>query len=555
MYNKALGKVLMFGFGNLYLHFIKPTKMRLILLSALFVSSITLNAQVQISRDDFEGNSTISTWFGDDCGMDNNFNNPVRTGINTSTKVLKYTDAGGLYANVRFDAGFSYNLATSSVFSLKIYVPSNSVTGNQRNQISLKLQNGTMASPWATQCEIIKPIVLNQWQTITFDFATDPYLNLDPNSPNPLNRFDFTRVVLQLNGENNTSQVMAYIDDFLYSGAASLYNNLVWSDEFTGNTIDASKWHHQTRLPSGGSWHNGELQHYTNRTANSFVSNGALSIVAKRETFTDQNVTKDYTSARLNSKFAFRYGRIEARAKLATGSGTWPAFWTLGKNIIEPGAFFSSTHGTIAWPACGEMDIMEHWGRNQNFVQSAIHTPSSFGNTVNLGGRSIANVSNQFNVYAMEWTPTKLTFMVNNIVHYVYEPAVRDADTWPFDAEQYILLNVAIEPSVNSNFVQSAMEVDYVRVYQQGSPSSVTEAQETEVRLFPNPVSQQLTVEISDQEIGSSMSIYNIMGQLVETLVLNDKSTTMDVSAFQTGLYMVQLNTPTGVRSAKFVKQ
>ena len=93
-------------------------------------------------------------------------------------------------------------------------------------------------------------------------------------------------------------------------------------DEFDSNgveAINATKWHHQTQIPVGGSWYNGELQHYTNREINSFVSNGNLSIVAKRETYNNQGQTKQFTSARLNSKFAFKYGRIEVRTKLATG--------------------------------------------------------------------------------------------------------------------------------------------------------------------------------------------------------------------------------------------
>ena len=86
----------------------------------VFILFFSLNSysQSQISQDNFEGNSTITSWFGDNCGMDNAFSNPFQNGINTSAKVLKYTDAGGQYANVRFDAGFNYNLNTSSVFSL-----------------------------------------------------------------------------------------------------------------------------------------------------------------------------------------------------------------------------------------------------------------------------------------------------------------------------------------------------------------------------------------------------------------------------------------------------
>ena len=181
--------------------------------------------------------------------------------------------------------------------------------------------------------------------------------------------------------------------------------NLVWSDEFdVDGAIDNSKWYHQTFMPNGWGWYNGELQHYTDRTDNSYVQDGNLHIVAKSETYTDpvQGITKEYTSARLNSKFAFTYGRVEARAKLPFGIGTWPAIWTLGKNINETGAYWQTQgYGTTNWPACGEIDIMEHWGTNQNYVKCALHTPSSNGNTVNQAGIMVEDVENTFHLYAM----------------------------------------------------------------------------------------------------------------------------------------------------------
>jgi len=247
------------------------------------------------------------------------------------------------------------------------------------------------------------------------------------------------------------------------------YTNLVWSDEFNTagvGAINAANWFQQTQLAAGISWYNGEVQHYTNRQDNSYVSNGTLKIVAKKETFTDQGQTKQYTSARLNSKFSFTYGRVEVRAKLPIGAGTWPAIWMLGKNVIEPGSYWTSTSGTVNWPACGEVDIMEHWGNNQNYVQSAMHTPSSYGGTVNLGGQTVSTVSTDFHIYALEWTSEKMVFSVDGITHYTYNPAVKDASTWPFNAPQYLLLNVAMQPYIDPNFTQSAMEVDYVRVYQ-----------------------------------------------------------------------------------------
>jgi beta-glucanase (GH16 family) len=260
---------------------------------------------------------------------------------------------------------------------------------------------------------------------------------------------------------------------FCFAQSDVVYKDLVWSDEFDGSgAINSTNWFQQTQFINGSSWANGELQHYTNQSTNAFVNSGNLNIVAKKESYTDQGVTKQYTSARLNSKFAFKYGRVEVRAKLPSGAGTWPAIWMLGKNINEDGGFFDANYGTTNWPYCGEVDIMEHWGTNQNYVQSAMHTPSSHGGTINIGGQTIATASSEFHVYSLDWTAEKMVFSVDNVVHYTYNPTVKNASTWPFDAEQYILLNIAIQSSIISNFTQAAMEVDYVRVYQNTTPDN-----------------------------------------------------------------------------------
>ena len=243
---------------------------------------------------------------------------------------------------------------------------------------------------------------------------------------------------------------------------------LSWNDEFNGNgVIDSTKWFHQTELPNGSSWYNNELQHYTDKIDNSYISDGTLKIVAKKESYTDQGQTKRYTSARLNSKYSFTYGRVEVRAKLPEGIGVWSAIWMLGQNINEVGSYWQiNGNGTTPWPYCGEIDIMEYWGSNQNYVQSALHTPSSNGETINLGGKYISNVSTKFNIYCLEWTPDQIIFSVNNYIHYTYSPDQKNLKTWPFDSEQYLLLNIAIEPSIESSFTESKMEIDYVRVYE-----------------------------------------------------------------------------------------
>lgn len=247
------------------------------------------------------------------------------------------------------------------------------------------------------------------------------------------------------------------------------YSNLIWADEFDGiGAIDTLKWFHQTQLPPGGSWWGGLIQHYTDREDNTYVKDGYLHLLAKKEEFEDQGETKQYTSARLNSKFTFTYGKVEIKAKLPEGAGTWPAIWMLNKNINEDGAYWDNQgFGTVNWPSCGEIDILEHWGKNQDYVSSALHNGSSYGYQVeNVGGQKIDGASNAFHIYSLQWTKEKIVFSVDGVKHFEYNPSEKNAETWPYDSDYYLILNIAIEPDIDPKFIESAMLVDYIRIYQ-----------------------------------------------------------------------------------------
>ncbi len=519
--------------------------------SLLFLTS-SLLAQTTTVEDNFEGDGTITVWVGDDCEINTALPNPVQDAENGSATVLEYHDIGGDFANVRFDVPADFLLIEKSTFTFKIYVPSDGLTGNQNNQVSLKLQDGDLGAPWSTQSEIIKPISLDQWQTVSFDFSNDNYINLDPTSLPPTQRTDFNRVLIQINGEGNNDQVQAYIDDFSYDGTISVpvepnYDQLVWSDEFdVDGPIDDTKWFHQTQLPIGDSWFNGEIQHYTDRIENSYVEDGILKVVAIKETFTDQGVTKEHTSARLNSKYVFQYGRVEVRAKLPFGPGTWPAIWMLGQNINEDGGYWDlEGYGTTPWPACGEIDIMEHWGTNQNYVQSATHTPSSFGATINHGGQIIPTVSDEFHVYTLVWSPDKLVFGVDGLEHFTYNPPIKDAETWPFDAPQYFLLNVAILPEISANFTSSAMELDYIRVYQEG-PSSSNHVVRAPAQAFPMPFKDAFDVLLPEGGEGeTTVYLYDLQGRLHRmetTFVQNGGLSLQNLGELPEGMYLLFFN-------------
>jgi len=228
---------------------------------------------------------------------------------------------------------------------------------------------------------------------------------------------------------------------------------LAWSDEFnTPGAPDPAKWGYDVGT-GGNGWGNNELQYYTNRTDNAVVSNGTLKITAKREAFSGSA----FTSARLltKNKFTTKYGRIEARIKLPAGIGTWPAFWMLGANI-----------DAVGWPACGEIDIMEHKGSDEGRVYGTLHYPGRSGGNANGLTKMIPNVTTEFHVYAVEWTASTIRISVDGVEFFNFA----NNDTVPFNHEFFILLNVAMGGTfggpVDPAFSSATMEVDYVRVYQ-----------------------------------------------------------------------------------------
>ena len=254
-------------------------------------------------------------------------------------------------------------------------------------------------------------------------------------------------ILIALSCQNNQSKEKEY--------------QLVWSDEFDQEdlVLDKTKWFLETQAPNNGSWYNDELQHYTNRSDNAYVSEGSLKIIAKKEAYAHSGSTQAYTSARLNSKFSFTYGKVEVRAKLPRAQGTWPAIWTLGSNLK-----------TVGWPACGEIDIMEQLFEDFEMVQCAVHTPDTHGSNTIVKQVAVSDVTENFHVYSMEWTPEKLKFFVDDDHYFTYEPELKTPQNWPYTNDQYLLLNIAMGGSlggpIDPNFSQDQMEVDYVRVYQ-----------------------------------------------------------------------------------------
>lgn len=226
---------------------------------------------------------------------------------------------------------------------------------------------------------------------------------------------------------------------------------LVWSDEFsTDGAPDSSKWGYD--LGAGG-WGNNEVENYTNRLQNASVSGGTLKINLIKEAYQGSS----YTSARIltKGKYSFKYGRIDMRAKLPSGGGTWPALWSLGDNI-----------DSTPWPGCGEIDFMEHVGNQLNKIFGTLHYPGHSGGNATGGNTVIPTATTDFHIYSTEWNSSTIKFYIDNQLYFTFN---NDASL-PFNKNFFLIFNLAmggdfggqIDPSIT----KATLEVDYVRVFQ-----------------------------------------------------------------------------------------
>ena len=238
---------------------------------------------------------------------------------------------------------------------------------------------------------------------------------------------------------------------------------LIWSDEFDGESISEENWVFET---GGGGWGNAELQNYQD-TGNAVVSDGTLKITAKRNT--DNTIEGAFTSARMNSKESFRYGRMEIRAKMPEhkGNGLWPAIWMLGSNIQA-----------VGWPACGEIDIMEYVSYKPNKTHFSVHSTANNhtdGTEITSGALDLDTIEEEFHNFGVLWSNKYMKFYiddVDNIQFTFRRPTISNVDSWPFSSNFYFLLNIAVGGTwgglegVDTSIFPATMEIDYVRVYQ-----------------------------------------------------------------------------------------
>ncbi len=246
--------------------------------------------------------------------------------------------------------------------------------------------------------------------------------------------------------------------------------NIVWSDEFNGNSVNTGNWTFENG--NNGGWGNQELEFYTGRTNNAYVSDGLLHIVARQESTNGYS----FTSARMKTQnlYTKTYGRFEWRAKLPAGVGMWPALWMLGANIPS-----------VGWPACGEIDVVETRGTTPATIQSSLHSGSDETGTYTFAG---GDSSTNFHTYLLDWKPNSISFSVDGHLFETQSSWSSSIGPYPapFNAPFFLIMNLAVGGNYVGNPTISAinagtvfpaeMQVDYVRVYDQTAPLAISVA-------------------------------------------------------------------------------
>ena len=186
--------------------------------------------------------------------------------------------------------------------------------------------------------------------------------------------------------------------------------NLLFSDEFSEDTLDLGNWSYDlgNGCPNLCGWGNNERQVYSKENVSTV--NDQLTISATKQ-------GDAYYSGRITSKdkFEFKYGTVEVKAQLPEGKGLWPAIWMLGQDI-----------DTNTWPACGEIDIMEYVGKNPGEIHTTLHTPDSFGKSINTRISKIESIENGFHVYKTKWDTNQIQFYIDDALVYTFSPEVKN---------------------------------------------------------------------------------------------------------------------------------
>ncbi|MBS1597543.1 MAG: family 16 glycosylhydrolase [Bacteroidetes bacterium] len=365
--------------------------------------------------------------------------NQALPGISMSDIVFQRTNANG---NIRF------YINLSDVSNNQPSINYTTVAGTAIAGTDFIAQSGTLSfSPGQKQVYIDIVITGDSLRRASQDFfvqLSDPQHCTLLSSKN--------KITIVNDGIYLPTDMSGYTTPMNYAGY-----NLIWNDEFDGTTLNTQNWNYET---GGGGWGNNELENYTSRPQNVFVSNGNLVIEARQESYGGNN----FTSARLTTadKRQFQFGRIDIRAKLPVAKGMWPALWMLGSNIQQ-----------VGWPGCGETDIMELVGTNPKEVVGSFHWKRQDGTHTYVSHSYDApseDFSQKFHVFSLIWKQDSLQILVDDQLYSAGGSQSLLNGPYPFNAPFFFIFNVAVGgdwpgPPDNTTVFPQHLFVDYIRVF------------------------------------------------------------------------------------------
>ena len=328
---------------------------------------------------------------------------------------------------------------------------------------------------------------------------------------------------------------------------------LIWADEFNGSSVNTSNWGYDIGT-GGNGWGNNELQYY--RSENATVGGGLLTITARRENFGG----RAYTSARLKTqgKRSWTYGFMEANIKMPVGQGFWPAFWMIGSN-------FSS----VGWPACGELDIMEHVNYEGHIVGS-MHWNGTNGYSLYNGTRSVGVTG--WHKYQLNWNNYSLRWYVDGVLYLTGNIGNNINSTEEFHRPFFFILNLAVggvwpgSPNSSTPF-PAQYQIDYVRVYRQGAEGNFTspedivkknmETEDLKVEVFPNPVKDEIHYTVPAAFTNHDLMVTDLSGKahISQAVVSENRNNSVDARNLTKGLYLLQVSSGSFRKTIKIHKQ
>lgn len=503
----------------------KKTRIFYCLITCLLCAFALQAQETTLLIDDFENGN--KGWQQVDAGWVTIeiVDNPDKTGINTSDKVLKCVRKAGtnFWAGtiLRNQAPVQIGVAADQYRygHVKILKETN---GN----IGYKVERGGDANSYGSNAAYTPN---GEWQEVVIDLGG-------------AGGKSFTDFFIMPDQVTQTEQdITVYIDDVLLkTGSGSTYEEtvlpgefeLVWADEFNDATYDQTIWSPQI---AGDGFGNNELQYYTGNDKNIFTRDGNLVLKAYKETYQNRN----YTSGKIwtRDKKNIKYGKVEARFKLPTGRGTWPAIWMMPKSSVYGG-----------WPNSGEIDIMEYVGYDPNKVHGTVHRGAGSGSNGDGSNIVKSGMANDFHTIIIEWEPSYIKWYLDDELFHTYSNLGLGSAFWPFDQEFYLILNFAVggdwggAQGVDDSIWPQEFLIDYVRVYQK---NGITVVQNPDADLFSVSRLDENSLLVTLNEFtgeSASVEIVDISGKNIYQERTVENNLLIDISSFPKGIYMLKMS-------------